>query len=153
MSENFFFQENILLYRQLQQGRRQRRRDAQRKQRETEKLKDEIIGWKRRYEKVKKRNIRLQRANLDSPEVKTQKVLQGQRVNTHVRKTLKYHFAVLGALKHKSKSFRATKSKQSLAQLVSEKVKFKTYSSSVVILKSSEKQSKFKARNWHTEGD
>lgn len=95
----------------------------QRKQnKETKKLKNKIITWKQRYEKVKKCNIRLQRANLDSPEVKTQKILQGQRVNTQVWKTLRYHFAVLGALKQKYKTIKDTKSKQSLAQLVSEKL-------------------------------
>ncbi|XP_053472676.1 uncharacterized protein LOC128602725 isoform X1 [Ictalurus furcatus] len=67
--------------RQPQQGRRARRRDAQRNQREIEKLKDEVILWKRGYEKAKKRNIRLQHANLDSPEVKTQNILQEFRPN------------------------------------------------------------------------
>lgn len=80
-----FFKKILLFYRQPQQGRRARRRDAQSNRREIEKLKDGIILWKRRYEKAKKRNIRLQHANLDSPEVKTQYILQGQRVNTQVR--------------------------------------------------------------------
>ncbi|KAI4794712.1 hypothetical protein KUCAC02_031890 [Chaenocephalus aceratus] len=108
--------------RQLQEGRRVRRKDAQRKQREIQKLKDELIVCKRKCEKLKKRNTRLQCANLNSPGAKTREILQGQQVNPPVRKALKFHFAILGALKQKYKALKETKSKQNLAQLLSEKM-------------------------------
>ncbi|KAK5600719.1 hypothetical protein CRENBAI_011703 [Crenichthys baileyi] len=123
------FENRFSFYRQ--QGRRQRSRHSQKKERKIGKLKDEIIGLRRRYEKVKKLKRQLQHANLDSPEVKTQRIFQGHKDSSHVRKALQCHFAVLGAVKHKYRGLKNTKSKQSLAQLVSDKLikkyKCKTY--------------------------
>ncbi|KAG9266449.1 hypothetical protein AMEX_G19077 [Astyanax mexicanus] len=64
---------------QLQHSRRVRRREAQRKGREIEKLKLEISSWKRKYERIKKRCSRQKNASLDSPELHTQNILCGQR--------------------------------------------------------------------------
>ncbi|KAJ4934782.1 hypothetical protein JOQ06_007564 [Pogonophryne albipinna] len=61
-------------------------------------------------------------ANLNSPGAKTREILQGQQVNPPVRKALKFHFALLGALKQKYKALMESKSNQNLAQLLSEKM-------------------------------
>lgn len=110
--------------RQLQQGRRTCRRNAQRRQRKIQKLQDKLEQSKRLCNRYKKRLSRLRGrvANSEMPGTKTKVILQASTVHSPVKKALKFHFALVGDLNEKYKAANKTKSKQDFANILTGKL-------------------------------
>ena len=110
-----------MLYRQRIQGQRLRRRETQKSRRKCQKLQEKLEKHKRLYHKYKKRCHRLQGKNqdLESPRTTTKSALQDCPATSSIKRTLNFHYALLGDLRAK---YKADKAKQGFVNILTGKL-------------------------------